>query len=353
MEISVDKCLEMIRNGESFVLATVIASEGSVPRGAGARMTIDISGNITGSVGGGVVEYKTIQTALDVLKNCNSLYITYSLAPGNKHSIGMLCGGTVKILVEYIDANDPINLSVFEQIQQAVIGKTSASLVTIVENKGDGLHIDRSVFYQDQANRQVLPQWYPENGSMSGFKAISVDSNRRVILENLSSTPTVCILGGGHIGFKLAELVNFAGYRTVVVDDRPDFVTRERYPYAHEIYVIENYTDVFDSVSIDENSYIVIVTKDVASDRRVLEQSLQTKARYIGMIGGKTKTQNIFNYLKNKGYDSNELGEIHTPIGIPINAETASEIAISIISEIVKEMRTVNLHESARQLSAA
>ena len=142
------------------------------------------------------------------------------------------------------------------------------------------------------------------------------------------------------------------GCKAIVVDDRPDYVTRERYPHALELRAIEGYRNLCEEVVIDENSFVVIVTRDSSLDRSVLEQCLDTKARYIGMIGGRTKINSIFSYLKAKGYGSDRLEQIYTPVGVQIHAETASEIAVSIIGQIIKEIRAKDIRQLPERMTA-
>ncbi|MBP1627492.1 MAG: hypothetical protein H6Q00_1967 [Holophagaceae bacterium] len=352
MEISIEKCLEMLDRGESFVLATVIATEGSTPRGVGARMTVTAGGDITGTVGGGTVEAMTIKAALKSMAERRSTLCSFSLSLGNPNSIGMICGGSVEVLVEYIDAGDPVNGYLFGQVLQCLAGNTAASLVTVVERNAGRLEIDRSVFPHDNLPDQGLPPWFPEGGSLNGFQVISVDSTRQIILEELSASACICIFGAGHIGLKLAELAKFVGQKVIVVDDRPDFATRIRYPHAEGVYTIEGYLDVFDSVPVHDNSYIVIVTKDSNSDRKILEQSLKTKARYIGMIGSRTKISTIFESLRKSGVTTESLSRVNTPIGMPIDAETPAEISISIMGEIIKKNHSASVDRVTSKLSA-
>ncbi len=121
----------------------------------------------------------------------------------------------------------------------------------------------------------------------------------------------------------------------VIVDDREMFANRDRFPEADEVIVSE-FETCFDRLVIDESSYIVIVTRGHFYDGFVLEQALKTHARYIGMIGSRSKIQILYKELLKKGVPKTSLDRVCAPIGIDINSETPEEIAVSIAAELIK-----------------
>ena len=121
----------------------------------------------------------------------------------------------------------------------------------------------------------------------------------------------------------------------VVIDDREIFANRERFPEADEVIVSE-FEKCFDRLNIDDSSYIVIVTRGHLYDGIVLEQAVESKACYIGMIGSRKKIRTLYQSLTEKGIAKENLGRVHAPIGIDINSETPEEIAVSIVAELIK-----------------
>jgi xanthine dehydrogenase accessory factor len=126
------------------------------------------------------------------------------------------------------------------------------------------------------------------------------------------------------------------GFFTVVIDDRPEFASQERFPTADRLVVPSSFDDVVPSLEIDEESYVVIVTRGHAHDTNVLRQVLRTPAVYIGMIGSKTKVAGAFQTLREEGFTSADLERVHAPIGLSIGAETPEEIAISIAAQLIQ-----------------
>ncbi len=161
------------------------------------------------------------------------------------------------------------------------------------------------------------------------------DASMEILLEPVFCEPTVYIFGGGHVSEQVAPLAKNVHFKVVVIDDREIFANRERFPEADEVIVSE-FEKCFDRLSIDESSYLVIVTRGHLYDGIVLEQALKSKARYIGMIGSRKKIGTLYQSLTAKGIAKEALGRVHAPIGIEINSETPEEIAVSIVAELIK-----------------
>lgn len=147
---------------------------------------------------------------------------------------------------------------------------------------------------------------------------------------------TAFIFGAGHVGQALEPILRYVNFTTKVIDDRPDFANRERFPEADEVVVIDSFTDAYQGLETDENSYIVIVTRGHSGDYDVLSQSLKRTTAYIGMIGSRSKVAEVYRMLREDGFGQAELDRVYSPIGTSIFAETPEEIAISIAGEMIK-----------------
>jgi len=163
---------------------------------------------------------------------------------------------------------------------------------------------------------------------LSGIEAI-VDPIRKI--------KTLYCFGAGHVAVPTCHIAALCGFRIVVIDDRADYANSERFPDAQNIQVQSGFVGKMDELDINEDSYIVIVTRGHMFDRDVLEKALKTTAGYIGMISSRRKKETIFNELKNQGVTDIELARVHSPIGLPIGGETPEEIAVSIVAELISE----------------
>ena len=127
--------------------------------------------------------------------------------------------------------------------------------------------------------------------------------------------------------------------RIAVVEDRPSFAKPERFPMAESFHVGE-FPEIFDELSIDESDFISIVTRGHANDEVVLEWALKTPARYIGMIGSKSKVLLTYRHLRDKGFDMDEIvNRVQAPIGLDIGADTPGEIGVAAAAEFVQLRR--------------
>lgn len=160
-----------------------------------------------------------------------------------------------------------------------------------------------------------------------------------VFIEPLLPPPTMYIFGGGHVSVPLARMGKMVGFRIFVLDERPEFANRERFPEADQV-IAEPYELAFSQLKFGRSSYIVIVTRRYQFDELALELALRTPARYIGMIGSKSKREAIFAHLRAKGLSEEALGRVHSPIGLEIGAQTPEEIAVSILAELIKIRRS-------------
>ncbi|HWR09028.1 XdhC family aldehyde oxidoreductase maturation factor [Sporomusa sp.] len=335
--------IRLLAAGENIVVATIFNSSGSAPRSAGAKMIIQADGSITGTVGGGRLEAETIELAHKVHKSKQSLLQKFDLTGTDAAGVGMICGGAGEILVDYIDAADESNRQVYEAIITAIKQGKKAWLITELAHDQVGGQLC-------QLRQQCLVQY---DGTITGrFKCepefmlklssgpakISIHADakedRRFIVEPIRSAGVVYLFGAGHVSQQIARLTDMAGFKTIVIDDRPAFANKERFPLA-EIIVIDNFAHL-PELAINSNSYLVIVTRGHLHDKIVLEQALQTEAAYIGMIGSKKKRDLLFSVLQAKGYSSADLIRVYSPIGINIEAETPEEIAVSIVAELIK-----------------
>jgi len=169
-----------------------------------------------------------------------------------------------------------------------------------------------------------------------------------IFVEPVIPQPTAVIFGAGHISKSLAKVAGLAGFRTVVVDDREMFANRERFPDADEVYADE-YENVFPHLSVNETSYLIIVTRGHRDDMRVLKWAVGTPAKYVAMIGSKRKVISVVRELEREGLPSSAFEHIHAPMGLEVGAITPEEIAVSVVAEMIAVRR--NSTSEWRQIS--
>jgi xanthine dehydrogenase accessory factor len=164
--------------------------------------------------------------------------------------------------------------------------------------------------------------------------------NMRIFVEVLAVRPTLLILGGGHVGQAVAELGALLGYRIAVLDERPELVTEERFPWAETLLTGDVVQQIVD-FPLTEHTYVVMVTPHYTLDYKVLEVLAGRPMAYLGLIGSKRRSKLTFEGAREAGVPEDFLEQIHTPIGVDIGAETPKEIAVSILAEIIGVQRGV------------
>jgi xanthine dehydrogenase accessory factor len=159
-----------------------------------------------------------------------------------------------------------------------------------------------------------------------------------IFVEPILATPTAYLFGGGHVSLYVSKVASVAGFDTVVMDDRPAFANKERFPEASETYA-GPWEEIFPKLRINDFSYLVLVTRGHKGDLTCLRWALSTPARYIGMIGSKRKFIEIAKVLESEGVPAEKIERVHSPVGLDIGALTPEEIAVAIVAEMIAVRR--------------
>jgi len=134
----------------------------------------------------------------------------------------------------------------------------------------------------------------------------------------------------------LAPITERTGFSSVVLDDRPEFASRERFPDASRVVVLSSFDDAFADIELDEHGYVVIVTRGHVHDFNVLVQALRTPVRYVGLMSSRAKWARVEAELRKLGFGDADIARIHSPVGQRIWAETPAELAVSIVAEMIQ-----------------
>jgi len=159
-----------------------------------------------------------------------------------------------------------------------------------------------------------------------------------IFVEPILPQALLYIFGAGHVSVNLYRVARGADFDVTVIDDREAFASRQRFPDAKEV-IAEDFEQALSRITPTENSYIVIVTRGHRDDMRVLRWAVQTRARYVGMIGSKRKTITIFRELVKEGLAPELFDRVHAPVGLDIGAITPEEIAVAITAELIAVRR--------------
>ncbi len=211
----------------------------------------------------------------------------------------------------------------------------------IVGSVGGGEMEQRVIAQAQNAMREGKPRYLdfnlskPERGD-----PMVCGGEMEIFIEPLLSTPTLIIVGAGHVGAACAELGKFLGFRVVVLDDRPEFLSREKFPTADEMRAGDVVKEIGE-LELTPQTHVVLVTRAHTLDAELLGAVIDKPAAYIGMLGSQRRVLTVFEMLKQQGVSQEQLKRVHAPIGVEIHAETPQEIAVSIMAEIVKAGRQI------------
>lgn len=222
-------------------------------------------------------------------------------------------------------------------------GKVKTAMVLNGNHKGEKCLIKEehcTAFDGGQA-QEFWKEYEEQLVSCQDTKVIRIDETD-FFVEIYVKNPQLIILGGGHVSQTVAKIGKMLGFHVTVMDDREEFVTKERFPDADRL-IQGTYEEIPEKIPVYENAYYVIVTRGHLGDSASARQILKRPYVYLGMIGSRNKVKLTREKLLREGFTEDQLDTIHAPIGLPIGGHMPAEIAVSITAEIVQEKNKYNV----------
>lgn len=337
------------QQGRQTALATVVQVEGSSYRRPGARMLIREDGRLTGAISGGCLEGDALRKALLVMARQQPMLVTYDTMDEDdaKLGIGLGCNGIIHILIEPVvpaQENNPIELlrKITAHRQQAVL----ITLYSLQHRKGaqPGTCL---VQLQDGSIAGKLPDPLMQQELL----ALSATAREQAsgIIQNISSggetafaeliNPVIrlIIAGAGNDVMPLVQMAQITGWPVIIADGRANYATAERFPAAQQVLIAKP-EQLAQQIMADEHTALVMMTHNYNYELGLLRAWSQGAIRpaYIGVLGPRKKLQRMLQELAISGTTLSETQHaiLHGPVGLNIGAETAEEIALSIMAEI-------------------
>jgi xanthine dehydrogenase accessory factor len=353
--------IDILDKGEQGALSTIISSKGSLPMSEKTKMLVTPEGKIIGTVGGGCLEADVWTEARRVMEEGKSSIQQFILTEKYAGEQGLNCGGVVEILTEPLPEHGQ---ELFRTMMQLKDSGHRGALGTILTDHPRYPEGRRKFLLCDDGSTvgslgdAALEAFIVQRGQeiLQGEKfAIepyqTEDGNSvQVFLEPVLPTPTVWVFGGGHVSFYLVRAAKLAGFKANVIDDRPAFANTERFPEADETLVLD-YDQVRGQFDFGQDDYVVLVTRGHQHDQKILAQIYDCSARYLGMIGSKSKIAKMWQRLEAQGIDRTYLDRVHAPVGLNIGADNPEEISISVMAEIIRERRLGKVEATQRKRS--
>jgi len=293
---------EWTKAGEEIALATVVETWGSSPRPLGSKMVVTRSGKMAGSVSNGCIEGAVFEEAQKVLRAGEPKVAAFGVADDVAFEVGLACGGHIEVFVQPLGR---VHEQLIEMLQRNVPATLRTNLVT-----GEAELVE---------------------GAPSGSELARRDGD--MFIEPFRRPAHLIIIGAIHIAIPLHRLAKLMGYRVTIVDARAKFASKERFPEADELIVAWP-DEAMARLSIDNSSYVVILTHDPKFDLPALRSVLGKQAGYVGAIGSRKTNQNRFDALRAEGFTEEQLARVHGPIGLDLGGRGAEETALGILAEI-------------------
>jgi xanthine dehydrogenase accessory factor len=337
---------DWLRSDRDIAIAILAEAEGSSPFEPGAMMLADAEGNVEGSVTGGCVEAALAEEASEVLGGAPARVRVYGISDELAGEVGLMCGGTVHVLVSRLDAATAAPLEV---ALAAAADGAPAGLATLVDGVaaggrlalvgsetigtlGGGELLDHNVGREmaGMLERGVTSlRRYGEDGATMG-------SELRVLIQSFAPAPLMVIFGAIDFAAALAPLARHVGYDVEVVDPRAPFLDSPRFTAAARTVVA--WPDAYlEGRKLSDRDAVLVFTHDPKLDEPALIAAVRSGAGYVGALGSRRTQRERARRLREAGLNEEEIATIAAPCGLDIGARTPAETAVSILAEVVAQ----------------
>lgn len=310
----IDEALAALRawraDDRESALATVVRVDGSAPRSVGAKLAVAAGGEMAGSVSGGCVEGDVVEHALTVLASGDPVLRRYGISDEQGLEVGLMCGGTIEVLVEPVEGARGALIELFTALVAA--GRPAAREIAVDPAAVLG-------------TRRVL----------DGEAAIQAADTADAVHDRILPAPRVWIVGAGHVAEHVAAYAARAGLIPLVVDPRRLFAQQPRFD---GVVVIPEWPDrAFAEHGLRDDDAVVVLSHDPKIDEPALLAALggASGPRYVGAIGSRRAQEDRRARLRAAGLSDDQLARLHAPIGLDLGGREPAEIGLAIVAELV------------------
>ena len=314
-----------------FTVGTVVDTWRSAPRLPGAAMAIRQDLQFAGSVSGGCVEGSVIKASQEVLSTGHAQLLRFGVSNDEAWSVGLSCGGAIKVYLEPFigTTQEEIWTSLFTDIDH----DRSCCLIRQMSENPE-YH-----FIREGDTGSKLPEGVQQaiqQGFLTGNSAFVKDGDLSYFVQVFPKKDHLVIIGAAHISADLVQLAQQQGFRITVIDPRGLFTESLKNLCEPESLVRAWPETALEEIVLDHSVYVVMLTHDPKIDDQALHQLLRSPVKYIGALGSRKTHQKRVQRLMEAGYTDEEIARIHAPIGLNIGSSNPSQIALSIMAEVIQ-----------------
>ncbi|WAU81336.1 XdhC family protein [Streptomyces sp. Qhu-G9] len=344
--------------GRDFAVATVVAVDGSAPRGPGAALAVDSEGTVIGSVSGGCVEASVYDLCVQALQDGETVRERFGYSDEDAFAVGLTCGGVIDILITPVDARSPARRVIRSALSAAVRNEPTA-LARVVRGPAELLgrallvHADGS--YEGSYGSGPGPDRTGLDRTAAAEARAMLDAGRTgtldlaedgsrcpggltLLVESSVPPPRMIVFGAIDFAAALVRAGKFLGYHVTVCDARPVFATRARFPEADDL-VVDWPHRYLRHTATDARTVLCVLTHDARFDVPLLTEALRMPVAFVGAMGSRRTHADRERRLREVGLGEDELARLRSPIGLDLGARTPEETALSIAAEIVAARR--------------
>ena len=336
--------LQWLREGRRVAAGLLVGIDGSAPLDVGASMYVDAGGVIEGSVTGGCVESAVAQEAMALLAgDGRARLLTYGISDDLAGTVGLMCGGTVHILVH--ELGDASREAAICGLEAFAAGRPSA-VATLLdgENAGAKLYVDGERRVGGLGGPELLDanvereaRGLVAHGRTAvrhfGLDGATLGTGLRVQVTAHAEPPRMLIFGAIDFSAALAGIAAGMGYEVTIADPRTAFLSSARFS-AHAQTLAAWPEEVIDRLAPGPRDAVLVFTHDAKLDVPALMAALTTEAGYIGALGSRKTTRAREDRLREAGASDADLERMYAPAGLDIGAATVEETAIAVLAEI-------------------
>nr|WP_284711254.1 XdhC family protein [Brevibacterium sp. XM4083] len=355
-----------VESPDRWVVATVIAVSGSVPRPIGTSMAVRDDTLTIGSISGGCVESAIVDAALTAITDQRSMICEFGFSDESGLSVGLMCGGDISVLIEPLtplaeavarlidsardDAADDAGALIREiPLDVAMRGgelvapappDSRAPLSPVTLGPGEPL----PQTFAEAVGTAAAPVAEIVRRGGCGIVAVRDETRpdcptvRRLFVESRRPRARVLIYGANDFSTAIAQAASLLGLHVTVCDARPVFATRARHPGAHEVVVDrpgEHFARECAAGRVDSRTAVIVLTHDPRFDLPVLDRALRMDLAYVGAMGSRTTHERRAQELVHGGLPQAAFDALHSPIGLDIGARTPQEVAVAVLAELI------------------
>ncbi|MEX0675836.1 MAG: XdhC family protein [Pirellulales bacterium] len=336
-----DQLMTAPERGRRVACCRLVETRGSTPQKAGAAMLVFDDGSQAGTLGGGCVEAEVKRKALALLGQGAAAVCRFQLDDDYGWDDGLICGGRMQVLIDPLEQQ--AERDYFARLHGLIVHGAGATEAIVFDAEASGLPAGASYLFDADGKLVCHVRGPHEDGNApeivrDGLEPLA-GRPKPYALGGVAYLPLLArsrlvIVGGGHVGQAVGNLAAELDFDVWVVDDRPEYVSQERFPRAQRL-IAGPMTDVLPKLEITPNTYCLIVTRGHNHDEEALYHLINRRPCYLGMIGSKRKIKLIFDDLVAEGVSAELLAGVYAPVGLDIGSQTVMEIAVSIAAELV------------------